>query len=36
MTKKISALTLYEANQFNFDKLVPWLRKHVAHDTPHA
>ena len=26
--------SLYEANQFSFDKLVPWLRKHVAHDTP--
>ena len=23
---------LYEANQFSFDKLVPWLREHVAHD----
>src|SRR5712691_9337977 len=22
---------LYEAHQFNFDKLVPWLRGHVAH-----
>ena len=21
---------LYEANQFSFDKLVPWLRRHVA------
>jgi death-on-curing protein len=28
--------SLYEANEFSFDKLVPWLRKHVAHDTPHA
>jgi death-on-curing protein len=24
---------LYEANQFSFDQLVPWLRKHVAHDS---
>jgi death on curing protein len=23
---------LYEANQFSFDKLVRWLREHVAHD----
>lgn len=23
---------LYETNQFSFDKLVPWLREHVAHD----
>jgi death-on-curing protein len=23
---------LYEADQFRFDKLVPWLRDHVAHD----
>jgi hypothetical protein len=23
---------LYEANQFSFDKLVPWLREHVALD----
>ena len=23
---------LYEANQFSFDKLVPWLREHVARD----
>ena len=22
---------LYEANQFSFEKLVPWLRAHVAH-----
>src|SRR6202162_1007576 len=22
---------LYETNQFSFDKLVPWLRAHVAH-----
>ena len=22
---------LYEANQFNFDRLVPWLRSHVTH-----
>jgi death-on-curing protein len=26
---------LYETNQFNFDKLVPWLRSHVSPD-PHA
>src|ERR1700688_676892 len=26
---------LYEANQFNFNKLVPWLRSHVSPD-PHA
>jgi death on curing protein len=26
---------LYEANQFNFNKLVPWLRSHVLPD-PHA
>lgn len=25
---------LYEANQFSFDKLVPWLRRHVARDPP--
>ena len=25
---------LYEANQFSFDKLVPWLRSHVAQETP--
>jgi death-on-curing protein len=24
----------YEANQFSFDKLVPWLRSHVTHETP--
>ena len=23
---------LYETNQFSFDKLVPWLRDHAAHD----
>ncbi len=23
---------LYETNQFSFDKLVPWLREHVARD----
>jgi death on curing protein len=23
--------SLYETNQFNFDKLVPWLRGHVTH-----
>jgi len=28
--------SLYEANQFSFEKLVPWLRQHVAHDTPRA
>jgi len=27
-------VSLYEANQFNFDKLVPWLRDHVARDAP--
>ena len=25
---------LYEANQFRFDKLVPWLRSHVTHEKP--
>jgi death-on-curing protein len=25
---------LYEANQFSFDRLVPWLRDHVVHDFP--
>ena len=25
---------LYEANQFSFDKLVPWLRHHVKQDFP--
>ena len=25
---------LHEANQFNFDMLVPWLRSHVTHETP--
>jgi death-on-curing protein len=25
-------LGLYEGNQFTFDKLVPWLRAHVAYD----
>jgi death on curing protein len=25
---------LYEANQFSFDKLVPWLRTHVTQDPP--
>ena len=25
---------LYEANQFSFDKLAPWLREHVALDAP--
>ena len=23
--------SVYETNQFNFDKLVPWLRHHVTH-----
>ena len=23
-------IALYQANQFNFDKLVPWLRRHVT------
>ena len=26
--------TLYAANQFNFDRLVPWLRSHVTHELP--
>lgn len=25
---------LYEANQFSFDKLVPWLRSHATQDPP--
>lgn len=25
---------LYEANQFSFDRLVPWLRDRVTHETP--
>ena len=25
---------LYEANQFGFDKLVPWLRNHLTQETP--
>jgi death-on-curing protein len=25
---------LYDANQFSFDKLVPWLRSHVTQDPP--
>ena len=25
---------LYEANQFSFDNLVPWLRSHVTQETP--
>ena len=25
---------LYEADQFSFDKLVPWLRSHVTQDPP--
>jgi death-on-curing protein len=24
----------YEANQFSFDQLVPWLRDHVTHEPP--
>jgi death on curing protein len=24
--------SLYEANQFDFDKIVPWLRSHVTHN----
>jgi death-on-curing protein len=27
---------LYEANQFAFDKLVPWLRSHVTQDPENA
>jgi death on curing protein len=27
---------LYEANEFSFDKLVPWLRRHVALGNPPA
>ncbi len=27
-------VSLYEANQFSFDRLVPWLRDHVARDSP--
>jgi death on curing protein len=27
---------LYETNQFRFDKLVPWLRKHVTQEEPHG
>jgi death-on-curing protein len=26
--------TLYEANDFSFDRLVPWLRNHVMQETP--
>jgi len=26
--------SLYEANQFTFDRLVPWLRRHVVSDPP--
>jgi death-on-curing protein len=26
--------TLYAATQFSFDRLVPWLRRHVTHATP--
>ena len=25
---------LYEVNQFRFDKLVPWLRRHVKQESP--
>ena len=25
---------LYDANQFSFEKLVPWLRRHVTHAPP--
>ena len=30
----VFVVALYEANQFNFDKLVPWLRSHVTHEPP--
>jgi death on curing protein len=26
---------LYEANQFRFDKLIPWLRSHMTQEDPH-
>jgi death on curing protein len=26
--------SLYQTNQFSFDKLVPWLREHLAYNTP--
>ena len=26
--------SLYEANQFNFDKIVPWLRDHLTRNSP--
>jgi death-on-curing protein len=26
---------LYEANQFSFDQLIPWLRDHVTQETPY-
>jgi death-on-curing protein len=29
---QVFVLALYERNQFTFDKLVPWLRKHVVFD----
>jgi len=28
------AAALYAANQFSFDKLVPWLRDHLMHEPP--
>jgi death-on-curing protein len=28
----VFVISLYEANQFSFDKLVPWLRRHVAQE----
>ena len=30
----VSLVALYEANQFTFDKLVPWLRSQVTQDPP--
>lgn len=30
----VFVVDLYEANQFSFDKLVPWLRSHVTQDPP--
>jgi hypothetical protein len=30
----VFAAALYEASQFSFDKLVPWLRSHVTQDPP--
>ena len=33
--RRLTALSfLYEANEFSFDKLVPWLRRHVALGNP--